>query len=57
MSEGVDPRQSHPVLSDDQLIEEGQVHAVDQTPMEGIKEGLEVLFVSLFNLQVIGHIF
>jgi len=36
MPEGVDPRQSHPVLSDDQLIEEGQVHAIDQTPMEGV---------------------
>jgi hypothetical protein len=51
--ETTNPGNYSPVPAHNQLIQQGQVHTVNETPVKTIEQVLEVLLVLLVDLQVV----
>lgn len=51
------PWNHHPILTNAQLIQQSQVHAINQTSMKGVNQMLKILFMVLFNFKTTCHIF
>lgn len=54
--ETVDPRDDNPELADAEFVQQSDVHAVNQTAVEGVKQVLESLFVGLSDLERSGDV-